>query len=316
MTDTRQAIIKKEKIASETDGLEISILLCGPAAGAPKGIVQIVHGMCEHKERYIPFMEYLAANGFFSIIHDHRGHGESVRSSEDLGYFYEGGWEAMVDDIKAVTERVRKEHPDLPLILLGHSMGSMAVRSFAKRYDNMTSGLIVCGSPSRNHGAGIGKLVARTYAARAGVKCRPKIIQSLAFGSFNRRFQSEGSPNAWICSDPEIVRNYDNDPLCNFQFTAHGFLNLFSIMKYAYSISGWRPRNPSMPVLFISGKEDPCLLSPRKFRQAVRTMQRAGYSDVRSHLYPSMRHEILNEKGKEAVWQDILNFCRNICCPS
>lgn len=168
MTDTRQAIIKKEKIASETDGLEISILLCGPAACAPKGIVQIVHGMCEHKERYIPFMEFLAANGFFSIIHDHRGHGESVRSSEDLGYFYEGGWEAMVDDIKAVTERVRKEHPDLPLILLGHSMGSMAVRSFAKRYDNMTSGLIVCGSPSRNHGAGIGKLVARTYAARAG----------------------------------------------------------------------------------------------------------------------------------------------------
>lgn len=71
-----------------------------------------------------------------------------------------------------------------------------------------------------------------------------------------------------------------------------------------------------MPVLFISGEEDPCLLSPRKFRQAVRTMQRAGYSDVRSHLYPSMRHEILNEKGKEAVWQDILNFCRNICRPS
>ena len=123
MTDTTQAIIKKEKIASESDGLEISILLCGPAAGTPKGIVQIVHGMCEHKERYIPFMEYLAANGFFSIIHDHRGHGESVRCSEDLGYFYEGGWTAMIDDIKAVTGRVRMEHPDLPLILLGHSMG-------------------------------------------------------------------------------------------------------------------------------------------------------------------------------------------------
>ena len=91
-----------------------------------------------------------------------------------------------------------------------------------------------------------------------------------------------------------------------------GFLNLFSIMQDAYSISGRRPRNPSMPVLFISGEDDPCLLSPRKFHQAVRTMQRAGYTDVRSRLYPSMRHEILNEKGKEAVWVDVLSFCKGL----
>ena len=104
----------------------------------------------------------------------------------------------MIDDIKAVTERVRTEHPDLPLILLGHSMGSMAVRSFVKRYDDMISGLIVCGSPSRNSGAGIGKLVARLYAARAGEKCRPKIIQSLAFGSFNRRFRHRRRPSVQL----------------------------------------------------------------------------------------------------------------------
>lgn len=168
MTDTEHTIIKKEKIASPSDGLEISILLCGPAIGTPKGIVQIVHGMCEHKERYLPFMEYLAENGFYSIIHDHRGHGESIRSSEDLGYFYEGGWTAIIDDINAVTGRARTEHPELPLILFGHSMGSMAVRSYAKRYDDLISGLIVCGSPSRNSGAGIGKLVARSYASLAG----------------------------------------------------------------------------------------------------------------------------------------------------
>ena len=312
MTDTEHTIIKKEKIASPSDGLEISILLCGPAIGTPKGIVQIVHGMCEHKERYLPFMEYLAENGFYSIIHDHRGHGESIRSSEDLGYFYEGGWTAIIDDINAVTGRARTEHPELPLILFGHSMGSMAVRSYAKRYDDLISGLIVCGSPSRNSGAGIGKLVARSYASLAGEKCRPKIIQSLAFGSFNRRFRSEGSPNAWICSDPEIVRNYDADPLCNFQFTAHGFLNLFSLMQDAYSISGWKPRNPDMPVLFISGEDDPCLLSRKKFMQAVRTMQRAGYTHITSRLYPSMRHEILNENGKEAVWQDVLEFCQGL----
>ena len=296
MTYSKQATFRKEKIASPSDGLALSIIICEPMT-APKGIVQIVHGMCEHKERYIPFMEFLAANGFASVIHDHRGHGESVRSAEDLGYFYEGGFTAMVDDIKAVMERMRMEHPDLPLILLGHSMGSMAVRSFAKRYDNLLSGLIVCGSPSRNNGAPVGRLIARLYALLAGKKCRPRLIQRLA---------------AWVCSDPEIVLNYDQDPLCNFQFTADGFINLFSLMQDAYSTSGWHPSRPDMPVLFISGEDDPCLLDRRRFDEAVRTMRRAGYTDVQSRLYPSMRHEILNETGKETVWHDILTFCSQI----
>ena len=227
--------------------------------------------------------------------------------------FYEGGFTAMVDDIKAVMERMRMEHPDLPLILLGHSMGSMAVRSFAKRYDNLLSGLIVCGSPSRNSGAPVGRLIARLYALIAGKKCRPRLIQRLAFGSFNRRFRHEGSPNAWVCSDPEIVLNYDDqDPLCNFQFTADGFINLFSLMQDAYSTSGWHPSRPDMPVLFISGEDDPCLLDRRRFDEAVRTMRRAGYTDVQSRLYTSMRHEILNETGKETVWHDILTFCSQI----
>ena len=307
MTYSKQATFRKEKIASPSDGLALSIIICEPMT-APKGIVQIVHGMCEHKERYIPFMEFLAANGFASVIHDHRGHGESVRSAEDLGYFYEGGFTAMIDDIKAVMERMRMEHPDLPLILLGHSMGSMAVRSFAKRYDNLLSGLIVCGSPSRNSGAPVGRLIARLYAILAGKKCRPRLIQRLAFGSFNRSFRHE----AWVCSDPEIVLNYDQDPLCNFQFTADGFINLFSLMQDAYSTSEWHPRRPDMPVLFISGEDDPCLLDRRRFDEAVRTMHRAGYTDVQSRLYPSMRHEILNETGKETVWHDILTFCSQI----
>ena len=200
MTYTKQATFKREKIASPSDGLAISIIICEPFT-APKGIVQLVHGMCEHKERYKPLMEFLAANGFISIIHDHRGHGESVRSAEDLGYFYEGGFTAMIDDdIKAVTERVRMEHPDLPLILIGHSMGSMAVRSFAKRYDKFLSGLIICGSPSRNSGAPVGRLIARLYALLAGKKCRPALIQHIAFGSFNRRFRHEGSTTKTRCA--------------------------------------------------------------------------------------------------------------------
>ena len=323
---TGECVFRKRTLASSADGLGISVLTCRPERDI-RGIVQLVHGMCEHKERYIPFMKYLAENGFACIIHDHRGHGESVKSSDDLGYFYEGGYIAMIEDVRSVTLlaqeefRIELESGELPIILFGHSMGSMAVRSFAKRYDGYIDGLVVCGSPSYNPGLKLGKALARCYKVIVGKKHRPSFIQSIAFGAFNKGFDHEASDNAWICSDPEIVRAYDADPKCNFQFTTDGFINLFSLMQDAYDITGWSKRNPSLPILFVSGEEDPCMINGKRFRMAVGTMQKAGYSDVRSKTYPGMRHEILNETGKEAVWGDILDFCEavidrkgNTCC--
>lgn len=296
---------------SASDGLPISVLCSTPGLSGgrkARGIVQLVHGMCEHKERYIPFMKFLSEHGYICVIHDHRGHGSSVRDSQDLGYFYEGGYLAMIQDIRMVSEWVKSEYRGLSVILFGHSMGSMAVRSYIKRYDNSISGLVVCGSPSYNPGIVFGKILARLYSSVYGSRCRPRLIQTIAFGMFNRRFRKEGSSNAWICSDPEIVASYDSNPLCSFQFTANGFRNLFSLMQDAYGKKGWQLYNPHLPILFISGKEDPCLVSGKKFHQSVRFMEKCGYDDVTSHLYPEMRHEILNEKGKKEVWEDILEF--------
>ena len=308
---SREYVLRKEAILSPADSLRISILICQPLK-QPKAVVQIVHGMCEHKERYIPFLEFLASHGFAGIIHDHRGHGESVKSSEDLGYFYDGGYLALIEDIYEVMKVAKSEFPGLPVILFGHSMGSMAVRSYAKRYDDEICGLVVCGCPSRNGGAAVAKLLARAYTLVAGRHHRPKLIQELAFGAFNRGFRGEGSVHSWVCSDPEIVRDYDTDPLCNFQFTNDGFINLFSLMQDAYRTKDWKPKNPSMPVLFISGEDDPCLINRKKFREALQAMKNAGYSDVRYILYPGLRHEILNETGKEKVWKDVLEFLHQV----
>lgn len=307
-SDTRPEL-RTVKLVSTTDGLEISVLYLCPVSGAPKGIVQLVHGMCEHKERYVPFMEYLAANGFASVIHDHRGHGESVKSSDDLGYFYEGGAKAMVYDIKMVTDWAKSAFPGLSLVLFGHSMGSMAVRSYTKRFDSELSGLVVCGSPSYNPGLVLGKFLASLNSKVFGKRHRPRLIQNMAFGAFNRNFRNESSHNAWICSDPEIVRAYDNDPLCTFQFTSDGFLNLFRLMQDAYSLKGWKCTSPDLPVLFISGDKDPCMADLDRFDEAVEKMRKTGYRHVSSILYPGMRHEILNEAGKERVWADVLEFC-------
>ncbi len=299
-------MIESHKLTSDFDGLELSVLTCTGDV-APKAVFQIVHGMCEHKERYVPFMEFLASKGYAAVIHDHRGHGQSVRTPEDLGYFYEGGWQAMVDDIRLVNQWAHGRWPGLPLVLFGHSMGSMAVRSYTKRHDDTIDGLFVCGCPSFNPGAGAGKALAKTLGSIKGEHYRPKLIQKIAFGGYSRNFRGETSPNCWVCSDPSVVRAYDADPLCNYVFTANGFRNLFGVMQDCYSVRGWKMSRPQLPVRFISGAEDPCLISPKAFESAVENMRSFGYGDVTSRLYPGMRHEILNETGRQEVWDDVVS---------
>ena len=123
----------EETFHSQADGLEISVLALLPDGKKEeyRGIVQLVHGMSEHKERYLPFMEYLAEKGYVTVIHDHRGHGKSIRREEDLGYMYGGGAKAMLTDIHTVNKKIRDRFKNLPLILFGHSMGSLAVRAYA-----------------------------------------------------------------------------------------------------------------------------------------------------------------------------------------
>ena len=290
-------------LESEADGLRLEVAAAAPSS--PKAIVQLVHGMCEHKEMYYPLIGYLVSRGFACIIHDHRGHGGSVNSPEDLGYFNEGGYRVAVEDVHLVTLRAKKDYPGLPLILFGHSMGSLIVRTYAKTHADELAGLIVCGSPSYNPAAGAGKVLARLYSFFGGDRCRPGLLQKIAFGSYNSAFPDAKSPNSWICADEDVVKAYDSDPLCSFRFTANGFFNLFCLVQQTYSRKGWSVPSADMPVHFIAGEKDPCIISPSKFYEAVDFMRQVGYRNVTSRLYPGLRHEIHNEKTKADVWKDI-----------
>lgn len=299
-------------IDSRYDNVKISCLICHPDnMDVLKGIVQFSHGMCEHKERYIPFMEFLCKNGYICVINDHRGHGESIIDKEDLGYFYSGGAEAITDDLLCVNEMIRARYPDAPIFLFGHSMGSLAVRSFVKRYDKFIDALIVCGSPSKNPAAGAGRFLTRLIATFKGERHRPSIIQKIAFESFNKRFEAEGT-NAWLSTDKAIVEEYNNDPLCTYQFTANGFIGLFDLMIDTYSDKGWLVLKPELPIHFIAGEDDPCISSIKDFNDAVGHMKSIGYTNITSRTYEGMRHEILNETRKETVWNDILGVLQNI----
>lgn len=297
------------QIEASSDNLKLSVMTIEPADGIVRAVLQLVHGMCEHKERYAPFMEYMAEHGYACVIHDHRGHGHSIKSMDDLGYFYEGGASAMVEDIRMVNNWIRDRYPDHPIILFGHSMGSMAVRAFTRLYDDRIDGLIVCGSPSYNPAAPIGKLLAGIDCKINGDKNRPAFIQKIAMDGFNSAFKHEGRPNAWVCSDKDVVDAYNSNPLCNFQFTSNGFLNLFTLMQSAYNPKGWKLSDPDLPVLFMSGEKDPCLVDLKQFGKAVNRMKKAGYTNVKVITWPGMRHEILNEKGKEKVWKKLRLWC-------
>ena len=304
------------KLSSNQDGLMLDVLLTIPD-GEPKAIVQFAHGMSEYKERYLPLMEYLSKDGYVCVINDHRGHGKSVRDEHDLGYFYKSGGYSLVEDLHQITEMIKKEYEGLPLYLFGHSMGSMAVRVYAKKYDNELSGLIVCGCPSKNPAAGAGKLLVDLISAVKGEKYKSSLCEKMFVNTFNKKYKAEGSPFAWLSTNKENVSFYEREPLCGFGFTLNGYKALLYLMSETYSNKGWLMQNKEMPVKFMSGEDDPCMVSKTAFISAVVHMKKMGYENVSYKIYKGLRHEILNEKSKDEVFNDILvqlNEWNNLNC--
>lgn len=292
-------------IPSRQDGLKLHVLTVAP--DKPRAVLQISHGMCEYKERYLSFMEYMAGQGIACIIHDHRGHGKSVKSRKDLGYFYGNGGPALVKDLHQVTCLARKLYPGLPLFLFGHSMGSLAVRVYLKYYERELDGLVVCGSPSHNVLAGpAGHLVAMMSAIHGDHSHSALLDRMMSI--LDLPFWKEHIPHAWICTDRAVVERFNASPYCNFTFTRNGYQALFWLMEHTYQKQGWYPKRPALPVLFLSGEKDPCMVSRKQFQHAVRSLRTAGYCNIRSLVYPGMRHEVLNEPGHMSVYQDIAKF--------
>ena len=290
-------------LESKQDGLPLSMMLVRPD-GEIRALVQLAHGMTEHKERYAPFMEYLAERGCLCVMNDHRGHGGSVRRQEDLGYFYDNGDEALVEDLHQISLWMKQKWPGLPLFLFGHSMGSLAVRVYCERYDRDVDALVVCGSPGWNAAAGVGLALIRLLVFLRGERHRSRLIQGMTVGAFARRFPDTGHPCAWISANMENVIAYEADPLCRFTFTLNGNRALLRLMRRCYGLAPGRGK-PDLPIRFYSGADDPCMPDEKGFWHAVENMKKAGYRNVQGCLFPGMRHEILNETNREEVFERI-----------
>lgn len=272
-----------------------------------KGVVQIVHGMCEYKERYEGFIDYLTQNGYIVFAHDHRGHGGSVTANENLGYFGDKKGEAIVDDAALVTDEIRRLYPGLSVTLFGHSMGSLVVRAYLQKYEEKIDKLIVCGSPSKNSLAGFGLMLNGVISAFRGKKYRSRLMANASTGGGDDKFPGEGK-NAWLTRDKTVVEKYNADEKCNFVFSCNGFSNLLHLVKNAYKKKKYPAKHSDLPIFFMAGADDPVIGSEKKWLAAQQFLRDVGYKNVTGKLYPKMRHEILNELGKEEVYADALAF--------
>lgn len=303
---------------SGTDALPIAVLRIGPEdPDNIKGIVQIVHGKNEHKGRYTRFMRYLAAHGFLTIANDHRGHGESVLVDQDRGYWYKGGYKALIEDIHEITIDIKRYAAEkcpqkkLPLTLIGHSMGSLAARCYIRKYDADIDKLCIIGCPSRSGMVKEGLLILKILELFEGKKYRSRLAKLLIMGvSYEMKFKSENLHNAWTNSEREAVLEHNNDPMCKFLFTLSGYENMLKLAMLTYE-GGYVPENPDLSIRFFSGADDPCALSKAKLAEAMCLLKDIGYHDVKGKLFHGMRHDILHEKNKLRVFEDILDFIQS-----
>lgn len=274
-----------------------------------KAIVQIAHGMAERKERYEEFASFLAENGYAVFVHDHIGHGESVESDDYLGFFgEEDGWKNLVKDCNTVIKYAKETFENKPVVLFGHSMGSFVARAYTEMYDLDLKAAVFCGTSGPNPAAGIAVKLADAVAKGKGNLYRSELINTLAFGAYNKKFKPQRTDFDWLTSDNEIVDKYVADKYCGFLFTACGYRDLFSVLKHVSNKNWYKRVRKNLPILLISGDADPVGEYGNGVKQVVADLKKTGHNDVEFILYKGMRHEILNEVERANVMNDVLKW--------
>lgn len=270
-------------------------------------ILQIVHGMAEYIERYEGMAQFFGERGILVTGDDHLGHGKSVSGNGVYGYFCEQDpATVVVRDVHRLKKMTQEDYPGIPYVILGHSMGSFILRNYLFRYGTGIEGAVICGTGSRSD---FQNLACRVIAAVAGVlfgeKHTAKVIDRLAFGSYNKGIENPKTPSDWLCTDERVVEAYERDEMCGFVFKVNGFKTLFQLLSRLNKKENLDKMPKNLPVHFISGDMDPVGDYGKGVRKAYEDFQKAGMERVSMKLYPGGRHEVLNEKNKIQVYEEL-----------
>ena len=273
-----------------------------------KATLLIVHGMADHSGRYQKFAQFLADNGIAVATYDQLGHGRTIKSREELGFFaLQHPMQSLLKDVIIMADRLKARHPSVPHFILGHSMGSFIVRTVMKHHAQDFAGAILMGSADSSLLSKV-MLPINGILAKAAPKKPNTFFADLMNEMFNRKLGRKISKSkfAWLSENVQNVKNYDADPLTGFAFTNNGFLTLFALMQAGLNKHWATTINKNFPMLFVSGENDPVGNGGRDINRVVKRLQKQGFNHVDKRLYPNMRHEPLHEQHFEVVYHDIL----------
>lgn len=275
-----------------------------PTQGAPRGVVQFVHGMAEHIRRYDAAAQALNAAGYAVVGHTHAGHGEKARQ---LGYFADkDGWDALISDVHALRLETQKAYPGVPYVLLGHSMGSFVVRGYCLKYEKGLSGVALSGTGHFERPVvAAGRAVARLQCAFGGARKPAKLVEKLSSSGYNQGYEDPQTPFDWLSRDREVVAAYIADPYCGFTFTARAYDDMFEGLSRLYP-DRLGAMEKDIPVYLFSGDQDPVGGHGKGVELVARELREAGVRDVTVRLYPGGRHEMFNEINREEVYADLI----------
>lgn len=274
-----------------------------------KGIFIIVHGALEHAGRYIHFAEFLTSKGFGVFAQDHRGHGITGKEAKSFSFFAEEhGWKYLVDDLRRLHLKVKSEYPNLPIFLFGHSMGSFIARDYVGNCSGDFNGLILSGGTIGKPGlARVAGALATLLSKIFGQNTQSKMIHNSVFGDMNRKIKGYKTEADYLSTDEKEVEKFLNDELCNHTVTYNFAIEFAGGSLECNKEKTYRNTPNSLPILLISGLQDP--VGGHKcdeVLQLAEAFKNHGSKNVEVKLYEGARHELLNEKNKREVMEDIL----------
>lgn len=273
--------------------------------GEVKGVIQLSHGMCEYVQRYTAWAHRFVADGYVFCGNDHLGHGHTAPSPEQLGHIApRNGHEVLVEDVHTLSRLMRERFPKAPLILYGHSMGSFVARAYLSKYGNELAAALISGTAGPGLPTGLGRKVAHTIGFVRGRDYRSRLLTSMGFGSYNKRFKEEKDTFSWLTRDKAVRDAYRKDHFCKIVFTTEGYDTLFALIGQI-SKKKWVETVPKgLPILLFSGDQDPVGGNGKGVRAIYERLKRAG-ANVKLRLYEDGRHEMHNELNADEVYADL-----------